>query len=145
MENDKQFNFQIKGVEILETSIIAPKNHIDSNTIFGFDLKLKQSFDLERELVIVTCEINVFDNDSKAKLGHIKASCLYYVEKLQKYIDKELDTNTLPEGAVVTLNSISISTVRGVMYGVFRGTFLNGAILPVVNPSLPVEEKTQSK
>ncbi len=140
METEKQFNFQIKGIEILETSIVAPKNRIDNNTVFGFDLQLNQSFNLERELVIVTCVINVLDNDTKDKLGHIKASCLYYVEKLEKYIDKEQSTTTLPEGVTVMLNSISISTVRGVMYGVFRGTFLNGAILPVVNPSKPADE-----
>lgn len=141
MEKEKEFNFQIKGVEILETSILAPKIRINNNTIFDFELHLEHSFNLERELVIVTCVINVLDSDTKDKLGHIKASCLYYVEKLEKYIDKEHSTTTLPEGATVMLNSISISTVRGVMYGVFRGTFLNGAILPVVNPSLQVEEK----
>jgi len=140
MEVEKQFNFQIKGIEILETSIIEPKNRIDNNTVFGFDLQLKQSFNLDRELVIVTCLINVLDNDTKSKLGYIKASCLYYVEKLNNYIDKEHNTIALPEGAAVMLNSISISTVRGVMYGVFRGTFLNGAILPVVNPSIPAAE-----
>ncbi len=139
METDKQFNFQIKGIEILETSIVAPKNRIDKNTVFGFDLQLEQSFNLDRELVIVTCIINVLDNDTQVKLGHIKASCLYYVLKLVQYEDKEHNTITLPEGATVMLNSISISTVRGVMYGAFKGTFLNGAILPVVNPSTSAE------
>ncbi|WP_026449956.1 hypothetical protein [Aequorivita capsosiphonis] len=145
MEKNKEFNFQIKGIEILETSILAPKNRIDVNTIFGFDLQLKQSFNLERELVIVTCLINVFDNDTKNKLGHLEASCLYFVKKLEKYIDKENNTTSLPQEAVVTLNSVSISTIRGVMYGVFRGTFLNGAILPIVNPSLSDEVKKQSQ
>jgi hypothetical protein len=140
MEAEKQFNFQIKGIEILETSITEPKNRIDNNTVFSFDLQLKQSFNLDRELVIVTCIINVLDNDTQSKLGYIKASCLYFVEKLNKYIDKEHNTIALPEDVTVMLNSISISTVRGVMYGVFRGTFLNGAILPVVNPSQSVKE-----
>ncbi|MBJ2172922.1 hypothetical protein JBL43_01650 [Aureibaculum sp. A20] len=141
METEKQFNFQIKGIEIVENSIVAPKNRIDNNTVFGFDLQLNQSFNLDRELVIVTCVINVSDNDTKDKLGHIKASCLYSVEKLEKYIDKEKSTTTLPDDVTVMLNSISISTVRGVMYGMFRGTFLNGAILPVVNPSKPADKK----
>lgn len=140
MAENKQFNFQIKGIEILETSIVEPKNRIDNNTVFDFDLQLKQSFNLERELVIVTCKITVSDHDTHDKLGHIKASCLYYVEKLNKYFDKKHNTIKLPEEVPVMLNSVSISTTRGVMYGVFRGTFLNGAILPVVNPSSPVEE-----
>ena len=53
MEAVKQFNFQIKGIEILETSIIEPKNRIDTNTVFGFDLQrkiyLQQIYHLENE------------------------------------------------------------------------------------------------
>src|SRR5690606_24462122 len=127
-KKEKQFNFQIKGIEILESSIIEPKVRIDNHTIFGFDLQLNQSFNLDRELVIVTCIINVLNNDTNDKLGHIKVSCLFYVEKLDKYINQEKNTTNLPESATVMLNSISISTVRGVMFGIFRGTFLNGAI-----------------
>jgi len=141
MEKEIPFNFQIKGIEILETSIIAPKNKLDSNIVFGFDLEVKQSFNLENELAIVTSSVAVFDNVTKVKLGHLTVSCIYYIEKLQNYIDKEKNISTLPESAIIMLNSISISTLRGVMYGVFRGTFLNGAILPVVNPSKPEGQK----
>lgn len=141
MGKEKPFNFQIKGIEILESSIIAPKNKLDSNIVFGFDLEVKQSFNLENELSIVTSTVNVFDNNTKVKLGHLTASCIFYIEKLENYIDKEKNILTLPESAIIMLNSISISTIRGVMYGVFRGTFLNGAILPVVNPSKPDEQK----
>jgi hypothetical protein len=27
-----------------------------------------------------------------------------------------------------------------VMYGIFRGTFLNGAILPIVNPNMQIKK-----
>jgi len=140
MKKEKKFNFQIKGIEIIETSLIAPKVRIDNKTIFGFDLQVKQSFNLEKDLAIVTCTINVLNNDTKDKLGHISAACLYYVEKLEQFIDTKKNLASLPESAVVMLNSISISTTRGVMYSVFRGTFLNGAILPVINPVAPVSK-----
>jgi len=140
MEKMKQFKFQIKGIEIIETSLVAPKKRIDSKTVFGFDLQLKQSFNLEKDLAIVTCTINVLNNGTKNKLGHISAACLFYVEKLEQYIDTEKNIASFPESTVVMLNSISISTTRGVMYGIFRGTFLNGAILPVINPVVPVSK-----
>lgn len=145
MSEENQFNFQIKGIEILDSSMISPKKKIDKNIIFGFDLQLQHSFNLQRELAIVTCKINIFDNDSKDKFGHINASCLYYVENLEQYIDKEKNNYNLPEGAVVMLNTVSISTVRGVMYGMFRGTFLNGAILPIVYPTSQIKKQSKSK
>jgi hypothetical protein len=140
MSEEKPFNFQIKGIEILDTSIIRPKNKIDGNTVFGFDLQAQHSFNLERELIIVTCNIDVLDNNSKDKLGHVNASCLYYVENFKQYFDEKTSTPSFPQGVVTMLNSISISTVRGVMYGIFRGTFLNGAILPVVNPNMQIKK-----
>jgi len=140
MSEEKQFNFQIKGIEILDTSIVRPKNRIDGNTIFGFELQAQHSFNLERELVIVTCNVEVLDNNSKDKLGHVNASCLYYVEDFEQYFDKEKNTSNLPQGVITMLNSISISTIRGVMYGIFRGTFLNGAILPIVNPNMQIKK-----
>lgn len=140
MSEEKQFNFQVKGIEILDTSIIRPKNRIDGNTVFGFALQAQHSFNLEKELVIVTCNIEVLDNNSKDKLGHVNASCLYYVNNFEQYFDKEKKSPNLPEGVITMLNSISISTIRGVMYGIFRGTFLNGAILPVINPNMPIKK-----
>jgi hypothetical protein len=140
MSEEKQFNFQIKGIEILDTSIVRPKNRIDGNTVFGFELQAQHSFNLERELVIVTCNVEVLDNNSKDKLGHVNASCLYYVEDFEQYFDKEKNTSNLPQGVITMLNSISISTIRGVMYGIFRGTFLNGAILPIVNPNMQIKK-----
>ena len=47
---------------------------------------------------------------------------------------------TMPGALAEILNSISISTTRGVMYAAFRGTFLQHAILPIVDPRQLVQE-----
>ena len=39
------------------------------------------------------------------------------------------------------LNSISISTTRGVMFSTFKGTYLHNALLPVVDARQMVNEK----
>jgi hypothetical protein len=135
MKENKPFNFQVKGIEILETGLNTPKTSIDDNTTFGFDLQVEQSFNTDNELGIVTCSVIILNNDTREKYGHFKASCLYYIEDLVSFIDKENNTVIFPDNIVVMLNSVSISTIRGVMYGFFRGTYLNGAILPMVNPA----------
>jgi hypothetical protein len=140
MSEVRPFNFQIKGIEILETSIITPKDKIDGNTVFAFNLQLQHSFNLEKELIIVNCKVDVLNNVTKDKLGHISVSCLYYVGEIKQYFNENTNVPNLPNGAIVMLNSISISTIRGVMYGIFRGTFLNGAILPVVDPKMQIKK-----
>jgi formate-dependent nitrite reductase membrane component NrfD len=47
-----------------------------------------------------------------------------------------LPTNRFRPRQIETLNTllgISVSTLRGLMYGAFKGTFLNNALLPLVD------------
>lgn len=41
---------------------------------------------------------------------------------------------SFPDNILVTFNSISISTMRGLMFAQFKGTFLHNAILPIIDP-----------
>ena len=40
----------------------------------------------------------------------------------------------LPTDIIVTINSISISTIRGIMFSTFKGTYLHNAFLPIIDP-----------
>lgn len=41
---------------------------------------------------------------------------------------------TLPQDLADILNSISISTTRGLMFSAFKETFLHNAFLPIIDP-----------
>jgi len=59
--------------------------------------------------------------------------CLYHIENMQQYVNDSGEF-VLPESLITMFNSISISTGRGVLFTLFRGTFLHSVILPIVNP-----------
>jgi hypothetical protein len=40
----------------------------------------------------------------------------------------------LPSDIIIAMNSISISTIRGIMFSTFKGTYLHNAFLPVIDP-----------
>ncbi len=42
-------------------------------------------------------------------------------------------TMIIPDSLSEILNSVSISTTRGVMHSTLKGTFLNNAILPIID------------
>ena len=46
-------------------------------------------------------------------------------------VDKEVK---LPSDIIIAINSISISTIRGIMFSTFKGTYLHNAFLPVIDP-----------
>lgn len=137
MSSKKQENieFQLVNIEILESEIKAPKEPLPNNVIFSFDIELEQRFNVEQELIYLICDITTFPhNQIDQKLGKFRSNCIFKVNDLSKYVTKN-QTIILPENIIITLNSVSISTTRGLMYSLFKGTFLHGAILPLLDTS----------
>jgi hypothetical protein len=56
---------------------------------------------------------------------------LNFVDVIKISTDGKLD---IPQALIEVLNSISISTTRGVMFSTFKGTFLHNAVLPIIDP-----------
>ena len=138
---DKPIRYQLKGIELLDCSLNHPKKHIPARMIFNFDIKLEHKIISDNNLIAVALTVDINDEQKSNKLGSIMASCIFEIPELKIYIDKNSNLPKLPEPFLTTINSISISTVRGVMFSQFRGTFLHNAILPVIDPKSFVMQK----
>lgn len=140
-EEEENIEFQLINIEILESEIKTPKEPLSNNIIFSFDIGLEQRFNIEQELIFVVCDITIFpQNNPKQKLGKYRSSCNFKVNNLSKYITESKKIN-LSEKFIVTINSVALSTTRGLMYSLFKGTFLQGAILPLLDPSQYKKER----
>jgi hypothetical protein len=130
---EQNISFRIEGIELLEYAIIAPDQIIEPQAVFKFDINIEHRFNLENNNVFVIVAIHIFLQETGIKVGNAKISCIYKVERLQNYVD---NTNqvSFPQDFIISLNSISLSTCRGVIFALFRGTFLHNAILPIVDP-----------
>lgn len=134
-------NFQIKAIELLETCINAPKLPLIEETIFQFDINLEHRILADKGIVIVICTVSIFNEVKEPLLGKLRSSCIYEVENLSQFINTETKAVELPEPFAVTLNSVSLSTTRGLMFSFFRGTFLHNAVLPILHPASFLMEK----
>lgn len=140
-KKEENIEFQLINIEILESEIKAPKESLPSNIVFSFDITLEQRFNIERELIYVICDITTFPQDNpEQKLGKYRSSCIFKVNDLNKYITENKKVN-LPENFIVTINSVAISTTRGLIFSLFKGTFLQAAILPLLDPSQYKKER----
>lgn len=126
--------FQLKRLEMLETSIIAPSSAVTRDTIFQFDVSLEHIMNAESNLITINCNIIVFNELKNNSLGQIRSSCVYEIKDLKKFFNDEKQRFELPEDIIQSLNSISVSTTRGLMFAYFRGTFLHNALLPIIDP-----------
>ena len=139
---NKPVSFQLKGIELLDFCFNHPKELIPAQIVFNFEIKIEHKILADNNFVAVVVSIDIYNDQRRdIKLGSIMVSCIFEIPELKDYIDPKNNAPMLPEEFLITINSISISTVRGVMFSQFRGTFLHSAILPVVDPKSFVSQK----
>lgn len=133
--NQEEIRFQIKNIEIIEFSFHNPMAVIPEETPFRFETNIKHKVNMGDKNIDVATSFNIYRDQDVEAMGKAEVSCVYHVDGLDQYIN-ESGKLTMPKQFVVTLNSISLSTCRGVLFSLFRGTPLHSVILPVIDTSV---------
>ncbi|MGQ0826955.1 MAG: hypothetical protein ACT4ON_01040 [Bacteroidota bacterium] len=136
-------NFQIKAVDLISSHIQPPTTPFSTHPNFNFNIAVEQKLDHNNKSLIVLTNIDIATAENlDFKLASATVACLFAIENYEDVvkIDKNKHVIINPE-VLDILNSISISTTRGVMSQVFKGTFLHNAILPVIDPKALKKEK----
>ena len=126
-------SFRFRNIDIIEFSFIHPKQPLPENAVFRFETHIEHKVNAEEKIVIVVSTFVITCEDLHEIVGRAVISCIYNVENIQEFAG---DNNTFafPDHLVTMFNSISISTCRGVLFTLFRGTPLHTVILPIINP-----------
>jgi hypothetical protein len=135
MKNDLKVIFQIKGIELVDLKLNQLKQPLAAQTTFHFNINLEQLINPEIKLVIVVATVVIFHEDNTTILGLLKASCIFEVANFDEFKIESTGQISFPDSAIITFNSITISTVRGLMFSQFKGTHLHNAILPIFDPT----------
>ncbi len=134
-ETEEQIEFQIKGIEILDSYLQTPRQQIPKDLAYQFNLNIEHRIDLEKKLVMVLTNVSCFVDNETGDLSRFNASCIYYLPEIEKYFDDKSANVKLPDHFIITINSISISTTRGLMFSFLRGTYLHNAVIPLIDPN----------
>ena len=138
--NDNSFTLQLKKMELLDVKLNQPEQPLPDNMTFNFNLNITYKLNEEKELANLITSISVLSEDHKTQLGSIKSNCAIFIQNLANYIDENKKIS-LPDELITSLNSLAISTTRGMMFSEFRGTFLHDAVLPLLNPQNVTNKK----
>ncbi len=138
-ENNKwRNNLKINAVELLDSSIVFPKEMDQPPTDFNFKIKVENRIDSPRELILSFVNIEISDKSETVLLGSLTVSSVYQlIDFVQLIKVKEDGLYDIPKELLDMINSISLSTTRGVMFSTFKGTLLHNAILPLVDAEWP--------
>lgn len=134
----EEFNltFRLANIELLELNILRPIKALEVGQPVHFNIGMEQRFDIANKVVFVASIVSIIDAPTDGNvLARMATSCNFVVENLEDYV-KDGDKVELPEPIMVTVNSIAISTTRGMLYSELKGTYLHSAILPLLDPKM---------
>lgn len=129
---EQNSSFRLKNIELLQSSLSAIDYAISMDTIFKFNINIEHLVIINENCIAVKPNVEIFTEKNDFILGKLSSSLIFEFENLAGYVvDKEVK---LPSDIIVAINSISISTIRGIMFSTFKGTYLHNAFLPVIDP-----------
>ncbi|WP_367769050.1 hypothetical protein AB3G33_10430 [Flavobacterium sp. WC2421] len=134
MEEQKNISFRLKNIELSQSSLSVVSDSITNDTIFKFNINIEHLVNLNENVIAIKPIVEIFieENNNKTILGGLSASLIFEFENLPSFvIDNEVK---LPTDIIIAINSISISTIRGIMFSTFKGTYLHNAFLPIIDP-----------
>jgi len=137
VKQSKDIQFQLRAIELLDCSINYPPEDKLKTNQFNFNINIEHKINREKKLVFVITSVNILHEDKKTNLGNLKASCHFEISNLDEFfVTGQPDKINFPTNTIDSLNSISLSTIRGIMFSQFKGTFLHNAVLPVIDPKV---------
>lgn len=128
-------NFQIKGIELLEINLKHPQIPLELERTYNFNINIEQRINNDEKLVIVVTSVDLVHEVDQQCHASIKTSCVFLIENFEDFLVADTNQVNLPDQFVITLNSISLSTTRGIMFSSFKGTFMHNVYMPIVNPT----------
>jgi hypothetical protein len=103
---------------------------------YAFNISIESRGDATNKLVFVIVSVEIKDAEQILLLGSLAVSSIFEIANFKEVIQLNSEGLVIiPESLRNTLNSIAISTTRGVLFSEFRGTFLHGAVLPIIDPT----------
>jgi hypothetical protein len=132
MDISQNINFRLKNIEIAQSSLTAIDYALANDVIFKFNINIEHLVNIDQNLIVIKPTVAIFLEEEQSILANLSVNLVFEIEDLANYaIEKEVK---LPSDIIIAMNSISISTLRGIMFSTFKGTYLHNAILPVIDP-----------
>lgn len=126
--------FQLRAVELHELNIKKPILGTPPVANFNFEISIETTVDHPQKIVIVATRVNIKGNDQQTDLGSIICACIFSVANFDEVVTMHSPTSAeVSHSFAEALNSIAISTTRGVMFSELKGTVLHHAFLPIID------------
>jgi hypothetical protein len=124
---------KINGIELMRSfQNYYPNTNPDKPEVFSFDVTFEQRVTEELKLLFCVLSVNIHSDKTEGIVGGITVSCVFSIDNFSDLIKLNQDgLYDVPLELERIFNNITFSTTRGMMFNIFKGTILGGAILPI--------------
>lgn len=125
----------LKGIEILNSSFQLPTIPVANIKQYLYNINFESRVDVDKNLVFLVVGIEIKSEEQTFILGTLAVSCIFEILNFKDVVINNEDGQIIiPDKLLETMNIISLSTTRGIMFMTFKGTFLHNALLPIIDP-----------
>lgn len=127
--------YQIRKIEYISKKINEPKQDFSfGENKYNIQSSIELKIRAQDKMIIPIVYIAVSDaKDNEEIIAEFKIAFLYTIENFDDFA--KLDQNskyTVDDDLAINLNTISISTARGMLFTEVQGTYLKDFLMPIV-------------
>jgi hypothetical protein len=128
------YSFLLKKIDLIEKTVKVYKREKKIDYDYNIEVQIIPSPSENRCICIMG--VAIFPkNYEKEILAFVRLGFVFEIFELEKIAIIDGNSVSLPPGLLNLLNAVVIGTMRGVLFSELRGTHLEDAILPVLDPS----------
>lgn len=141
------YRYSLNLLQLNESHIHPVPPQEEAASGLNFSVNLENAVHEQNGWVMCNVTVNIVTQKSAVPVGKLSATVSFLLADFNTLVHKnDQGIAVIPPDLLATLNGIAISTTRGIMFGVFKGTPLHGALLPLMDvkafaPELPLEGK----
>lgn len=142
MKEIKNIEFTIKGILVtkfsldLKEELIKMQAQKPNFNEYTFEVNVLNQGYIKENILNSMISMKVFlDKEKKTELGNISISNIFEINNLNEFVNEKENSLNLPDSFEASIIGISLSHTRAIFITKCAGTFLQNAVMPILNPT----------
>ncbi len=132
--SEVSFNIRFVSIELVSKSILEPPPDLQEKESFIFNFLVDLKVVPEHKTAAAIASTSILLQKDNKELANFKIYCVFEFPDFDtiftKMEDNKYDT---PVELEIILKSTGLSTIRGIIASEVKGTYLQGAVLPLID------------
>jgi len=133
-KENPEIDFQLVKIEPVGFSMDLPEG-IKVSADFQFRIFLESYINAEKKKLVVSNTVDIRAGSDTPVLATMSTKFHFDITGLDHIKKNKKGQHIVPPAIQLAVNTIALSTTRGLLFSQFKGTPLHNAILPLIDPA----------